>query len=161
MYQSTHLHIYLKLEKQLPGQLSFFLSGGALYFYYTFFKKHWKVTVGCAVLLLIISSQYSSAAQLFYPISLAVIVIFAALLFPYLGNWGRFGDMSYGVYIYHFPMIQIFTAFSLFTIHPWLGFIVLIAAILFTAFLSYRYIERPFLKRSSHYRQAAETVDPP
>ncbi len=161
MYQSTHLGIYLKLEKQLPGQLAFFLSGGALYFYYAFFKNYWKVAVSSAVVLLLLSWQYPLVGQLFYPISLAVIVIFAALIFPYLGNWGRFGDMSYGVYIYHFPIIQIFTALSLFKAYPWPGFFALTTAILLTAFLSYRYIERPFLKRSSHYRQAAERVDPP
>jgi len=161
MYKSCNLDIYLKLGKQLPGQLSFFLSGGALYFYYALFRKYWKITVSCAAVLLIISSQYTLFSQLFYPFSLAIIVIFTALIFPYLGNWGRFGDMSYGVYIYHFPIIQIFTTLSLFKIQPWLGFSALIAVILSTAFLSYRYIERPFLKRSSHYRQAAETVDLP
>ncbi len=161
MHESSNLDIYLKLEKQLPGQLSFFLSGGALYFYYALFRKYWKVTVSSAAVLLIISSQYALVAQLFYPISLAIIVIFTALIFPYLGNWGRFGDMSYGVYIYHFPLIQIFTTLSLFKTQPWLGFLALLAAIISTAFLSYRYIERPFLKRSSHYRQAAETVDLP
>ncbi len=161
MHESSNLDIYLKLEKQLPGQLSFFLSGGALYFYYVLFRKYWKVTVSCAVILLIVSSQNALAAQLFYPFALGIIVIFTALIFPYLGNWGKFGDMSYGVYIYHFPIIQLFTTFSLFKLQPWLGFIALIVTILSTAFLSYRYIERPFLKRSSHYRQAAENVNLP
>ena len=154
MHNQSGLEVYLKLEKQLPGQLSFFLSGGGLYLYYPFFKKHWKILLSAAAVILIAASQNSNIAFPLYPISLATLVICVTLIFPYLGNWGKFGDMSYGVYIYHFPIIQIFTACSLFAARPWLGFIVLIATILFVSFLSYRYIERPFLKRSSHYRQA-------
>jgi len=158
MHASSGLEIYLKLEKQLPGQLSFFLSGGGLYLYYSLFRKYWKSSLTAAITILIISSQHSLTAQLFYPLSLAILVISVALFFPYLGNWGKFGDMSYGVYIYHFPIIQIFTTLSFFETQPWLVFFTLIATILFTAFLSYRYIERPFLKRSSHYRLAEESV---
>ncbi len=158
MHASSGLEIYLKLEKQLPGQLSFFLSGGGLYLYYSLFRKYWKRSLTIAIVVLIVSAQHSLTAQLFYPLSLAILVISVALLFPYLGNWGKFGDMSYGVYIYHFPIIQIFTTLALFDTRPWLVFFALIAAILFTSFLSYRYIERPFLKRSSHYRQAEEGV---
>lgn len=160
MHASNGLEIYLKLEKQLPGQLSFFLSGGGLYLYYSFLKRYWQIMLTGAIATLIISSQHSITAQLFYPLSLAILVITVALIFPYLGNWGKFGDMSYGVYIYHFPIIQIFTTLSLFDTQPWLVFFALLAVILLTSFLSYRYIERPFLKRSSHYRQAEERVKP-
>jgi peptidoglycan/LPS O-acetylase OafA/YrhL len=159
MHASTGLDIYLKFEKQLPGQLSFFLSGGGLYLYYSLFKKYWKFFLIGATAILILSSQNSIIAQLFYPISLAILVIFVALIFPYVGNWGKFGDMSYGVYIYHFPIIQIFTTLSLFETRPWLAFSALLATILVTSFLSYRYIERPFLKCSSHYRQAEKSGD--
>jgi peptidoglycan/LPS O-acetylase OafA/YrhL len=159
MHNANGLEVYLKLEKQLPGQLSFFLSGGGLYLYFPFFKRHWTILLAGAIAILILVSQNSSLAQPFYPISLATLVIFVTLIFPYLGNWGKFGDMSYGVYIYHFPLIQIFTTLSLFETQPWLGFSMLLATTLLLSFLSYRYIERPFLKRSSHYRQADGSVD--
>ena len=155
-YGSSGNELFLKFEKQLPGQLSFFLSGGGLYLYFPLFKRYWKSIFTAAALLLLLSSQNSTTALICYPLALSILIISIALLFPYLGNWGKFGDMSYGVYIYHFPIIQVFTTLSLFDSQPWLLFIALMLTILSAAFLSYHCIERPFLKRSSHYRQAAE-----
>lgn len=159
LHAAKGMDIYLRFEKQLPGQLTFFLSGGGLYLYFAVFQKYWKQCLLAAISLLIVSSQNLVAAQLSYPVSLAIVVIFAALIFPYLGNWGKFGDISYGVYIYHFPILQIFTHLSLFDQQPWLAFGGLMTAVLTTAFLSYHCIESPFLRRSSHYRQAVENKE--
>ncbi len=154
LHNKNGLDIYLKLEKQLPGQLAFFLGGGGTYLYFSFFKKHfWKFLLPA---LLFLAIKGFSFAPPLYPLALAITVVSFAVFFPYLGNWGKYGDISYGVYIYHFPIIQVFTAFNLFAGHPWLTFVVLILAILFTAACSYHLIERPFLRKSSHYRQVAE-----
>ena len=156
-----HLHasrgadIYLTLEKQLPGQLAFFLSGGAIYFYFKFFKKQWKKLLPAALLLLFVQPEPLFA--LFYPLALAIAVLSFALTLPYLGNWGKYGDFSYGVYIFHFPIIQLFSHFALFDHHPWISFVLLLLTIFFTAFCSYHLVERPFLRKSSHYRLAAES----
>jgi len=154
LYQDTGVELYLKFEKQLPGQLGFFLSGGGIYLYFSFFKKHhWKLLLPSLIFL---GFNGISFVPLFYPLALAIAVISFALSFPYLGNWGKYGDISYGVYVYHFPLIQIFTTFDLFSGHPWTGFTLLIFSILITSTCSYHFIERPFLEKSSHYRQAAE-----
>lgn len=159
MFENSGNELYLRFEKQLPGQLAFFLSGGGLYLYFAIFQKYWRVVFSCAVIALLVATRHDGFAFFFYPAALAVVIVAIALLIPYAGNWGRFGDMSYGVYIYHFPIIQIFTALSLFNSHPWLTFVLLLLTVFFTAFLSYHCIERPFLKRSSHYRQASESPE--
>lgn len=159
LHGTKGLDIYLTLEKQLPGQLAFFLSGGALYLYFSFFRKHcWKLLLFS---LPILSIQVGPIFPIFYPLALAVTVIAFALFLPYLGNWGKYGDFSYGVYIFHFPIIQTFTHFALFDSHPWTSFIIMMLSILATAFCSYHLIERPFLRKSSHYRQAAESTPSP
>lgn len=157
LHATSGLEVYLKLEKQLPGQLTFFLSGGMLYLYFSLFKKYWKYCLLFAAFTILF--QENVLLQALYPFALAISVISFALCLPYLGNWGKFGDMSYGVYIYHFPIIQVFTSFSLFDGHAWIRFTGLVLSILATAFFSYHVIERPFLKRSSHYRQAAESTE--
>lgn len=154
LHHKSGLPIYQTLAKQLPGQLVFFLGGGGIYLYISFFQKHcFKILIPS--LLFLVSKSYLVVPSL-YPLALSVTVVSFALYFPYLGNFGKFGDISYGVYIYHFPLIQIFTAFELFQGHPWQTFVVLILAILGMATFSYHLIERPFLSRSSHYRRAAE-----
>lgn len=157
LHNTEGLDIYLRYEKQLPGQLTFFLSGGGLYFYFPFFKKYWKFFLIFAALVLFFQDMPFIGGL--YPFALAIFVISFALCLPYLGNWGKFGDMSYGVYIYHFPIIQVFTTFSLFDGHVWISFTGLVLSVLTMAFISYHCIERPFLKRSSHYRQAAERTE--
>ncbi len=159
LYQQSGLPIYLKFEKQLPGQLAFFLSGGALYLYFSFLKKHYWILALPAFLFLALKG-YTIVPAL-YPLALGLAVISFALCFPFLGNWGKFGDISYGVYIYHFPLIQVFTAFGLFSGHPWTTFLFLIITILLVSGGSYHFIERPFLRKSSHYRQAAESDPSP
>jgi len=154
LYNTSGLPIYLTFEKQLPGQLAFFLSGGTVYLYLAFFKKH-CLKLLIPSLLFLVSKGYTLLPA-FYPLMLAITVIFFAIYFPYLGNWGKYGDISYGVYIYHFPIIQVFTAFDLFRGHPWQTFSLLILTILCTSAFSYHFIERPFLRKSSHYRQASE-----
>jgi peptidoglycan/LPS O-acetylase OafA/YrhL len=159
LHHSSGLDLYLRLEKQLPGQLAFFLGGGGIYLYFSFFRKHyWKLLLPS---LLFLGIKGFTFAPALYPLTLAIAVISFALCFPYLGNWGKYGDISYGVYVYHFPIIQLFTAFDLFRDHPWTTFTLLILTILLTSACSYHLIERPFLRKSSHYRQAAEASPSP
>ncbi len=153
-HRSSGLPICQTLAKQLPGQLVYFLGGGGIYLYFSFFQKHCLKLLIPSLLFLISKGHLLIPAL--YPLALAITVIFFAVSFPYLGNFGKFGDISYGVYIYHFPIIQIFTAFDLFRGHPWQTFVLLILVILILSALSYHFIERPFLRKSSHYRQAAE-----
>ncbi|MBU0961268.1 MAG: acyltransferase [Proteobacteria bacterium] len=154
LHHTSGLESYLRLEKQLPGQLAFFLGGGGIYLYFSFFKRHWWKFFLISLLFLILKG-YSFFPAL-YPLALAIGVISFAVCLPYAGNWGKYGDISYGVYIFHFPLIQLFTYFGIFQPHPWLAFTLLILSILLTAACSYHLIERPFLQKSSHYRQAAE-----
>ena len=154
LHHTSGLPIYQTLAKQLPGQLAFFLGGGAIYLYFDFFQKHClKLFIPALIFLL---CQGHTLMPALYPLALAITVIFFATFFPYLGNWGKYGDISYGVYIYHFPIIQIFTAYNLFHGHPWKTFFFLIVTILCISACSYHLIERPFLRKSSHYRQVAE-----
>jgi len=159
LYQSTGLDLYLRLEKQLPGQLVFFLGGGGIYLYFSFFTKHhWKLLLPA---LFLVGFKGGTFIPILYPLALAIAVISFALSFPYLGNWGKYGDISYGVYVYHFPILQIFTSFGLFEEHPWVGFTFFILSILIVSACSYHFIERPFLRKSSHYRRVAEESTSP
>ncbi len=154
IHQSSGSPIYQTLAKQFPGQLVFFLGGGGIYLYISFFQRH-RFTILLPSLFFLLSKNYPVPPAL-YPLALSVSVIFFALYFPYLGNFGKFGDISYGVYIYHFPLIQLFTAFNFFQESPWLAFALLILSILTMASLSYHFVERPFLGKRSHYRRATE-----
>ena len=71
-------------------------------------------------------------------------------------NIMKYGDVSYGVFLIHFPII---TAFFLLwpglNLGPWISFAVLGTAIILSLFM-YKFIEAPFLLPSSYYRKAHE-----
>ena len=88
------------------------------------------------------------------PLALGILVIFAATAFPHLGNFARYGDFSYGVYIIHFPVIQALVASGLFARDPWVASLASLLLVSTLAALSWHVVERPFLRRRSHYRLA-------
>lgn len=158
LYASEGRTIYLKLAKQLPGQLSFFVGGGILFYYFDFFKRyaHWFALGAVTILLARFNSEIMVLRWL-YPAALAIIVIYFAEILRYLGNFGRYGDLSYGLYILHYPVLQILAAATLFA-SPGLTYVAGCALSVALAYLSWHVVEKPALLRSSHYRRA-ETPD--
>jgi peptidoglycan/LPS O-acetylase OafA/YrhL len=138
----------VELSHQLPGQMCYFISGIALLYYFEWVIRHLRILfplalMGCAISVV-------SAYDILYPACSAIVVIVAAFT-CYLGNAERYGDLSYGIYIWHFPIIQTLVMFGLFEAHP-VGTIFITALITgATAFVSWRLIEKPALKKSSHY----------
>lgn len=140
---------YLRLERQLPGQLAYFISGALLYYYYDLFSKYASYLIGPALVILVVD-KYFVDLYFIYPISLAIVVIYFATIFKYMGNFGKFGDLSFGVYIWHFPILQLLLFYNLFS-NPVLGVIAFAVCVLVAAFLSWHLIEKRFLYKSSHY----------
>ncbi len=144
-----HSDFFMMLERQLPGQLAFFLSGALLYYYYDFFYKHSLLLAGPALGILLLD-KFVVDLYFIYPISLAIVIIYFATIFKYLGNFGKFGDLSFGVYIWHFPILQLLLFYNVFS-NPVIGVVVFATSVLVTSFLSWHLIEKRFLYKSSHY----------
>ena len=147
------------LSKQLPGQMSFFIAGGALHYYSDIFHKYAKPMF--AISSLVLAAYFTlypqiKLLQFIYPAALAVFVIFLAVEAPYLGNAGKYGDFSYGIYIYHYPILQIMAEINGLD-RPVSSFAIAFAATLVLSFFSWHWLERPFLHRTSHYVQASDT----
>lgn len=73
-------------------------------------------------------------------------------------NLGRFGDLSYGIYLFHFPTIQALEHFGLYKFNPYVGFSVSVFVTIALATFSWHVVEKRFLKRSSHYIQATKSM---
>jgi peptidoglycan/LPS O-acetylase OafA/YrhL len=141
----------------LPGQLIYFLSGAFLYFYYDMLRSRilWLLPAG----LVLFSTGHQFGLAILSPIGLGLLVFLVAFG-PFLGNFGRFGDFSYGIYIIHFPIIQTLIFARMFNSAPYTACVLAYVFALVTAVLSWQFIEKPWLLRSSHYVEAtsADTV---
>lgn len=148
----TGSDIYLALQRQLPGQLTFFVSGATLYYYLDIFKQRWLWLLLPSIGVFVIKPWVPVAWV--EPMALAVVVIYFACVFPCLGNFGKYGDFSYGIYITHFPILQILISAGVFDYSPFFGFTVAGVFVFITAYVFWHFIEKPFLKKSSHYVEA-------
>lgn len=142
--------MYLELGRQLPGQLSYFMAGAFFYYFLPLFERYSWYFLAAAVL------AFSAAGHFPFlgPFALGAIVVFCGLSL-YLGNFGKYGDFSYGVYILHFPIIQLMLHAGWFDASPW-GFLAAATALtLAGAIAMWHLVERRFLLRNNHYVAAA------
>lgn len=146
---NKHGGIFIELQRQLPGQLMFFIAGGALYYSFDFFKKNATLLLLIAITAYVFESLFQTG--LLYAAALAICVVYFGFVFKYLGNFGKYGDFSYGIYILHFPILQTFIAYQLFTVSPILAMLVTIIAVLFAAYVMWHGVEKKLLNKSSYY----------
>lgn len=141
------------LARQLPGQLAFFLSGAVFHYFEAPLRKWFLPGAVASLLILVIEPPF--VMPVLEPICLGFVVLYFAIGLRSLGNFGRFGDFSYGIYIIHFPVIQTLVWLGLFDRNPFGALGISAALVLLAAFLSWHLIEKPFLRKSSHYVLAA------
>ena len=136
------------LAKQLPGYLAYFVVGIFLYLNLDFVLKNNKKLLLIAISMLTISHYMDLNINVFYPAVFGTLVIIAAYSLSFLNNFGKFGDFTYGIYIYHFPIIQLFRQYNLFErYNPILMASYVIAITFLFAAFSWYYIEKRFLDR--------------
>lgn len=140
--------IYAELARQLPGQLSYFMSGAFFYYFLPLFERRAGFFLIAASLVL--AANVFVPLPLFEPFALATVVIFFGL-FSYVGNFCKYGDFSYGVYILHFPVIQLMLQSGWFRESPGSFLMTVIFTTTAGAIAMWHLVEKPFLFRSSHY----------
>lgn len=150
--------LYAKLAYQFPGQLGYFAAGALCYCHLPLLQKHWlaMLVLGTAGLIAV---RYAAATQLVLePAALALVVVYVALGLQCLGNFARFGDLSYGMYIIHVPVLQLLVAKGVFAASAYGGLALAVALVLALAFACWHLVEKPFLRRASHYVVASRTT---
>lgn len=135
------------LAHQLPGFISYFVSGMAVYYYFEEYIKRKNQLLFLGIALIVVDKIIGY--EVFMPMGLSLIVFFFAFSFKKLNHFAKYGDISYGIYVFHYPIIKLFTVWGLFTkYNPYLISIVVIAIVLTAGFLSWHLIEKRFLSRA-------------
>ena len=146
--QRTGADIWLELGRQLPGQLSYFMAGAFIYYFLSLFER--RVAYFVTFAAVVFAARGYAPTAMFEPLALAILVAFLGL-YLYAGNFGKYGDFSYGIYIIHFPLIQIALHFGVFSAQPWLYLTFVVGATLLGAMLMWHLVEKRFLLRNNHY----------
>lgn len=149
--------IYGELARQLPGQMSYFIAGTGIFYFFPVFERYVRFLIPSAVLVLLANSFYVSPVSFLEPAAIAVLVIFFGM-FCFIGNVGKYGDFSYGIYILHFPIVQLLLHLDWFRNSPWNFLAAAVFLSVLGGVLMWHLIERPFLSRSSHYVAATSSA---
>lgn len=138
------------MAHQLPGQMSYFVTGMALWEARDFLRKmFWAACLG---LTMLIASYQIPAFEWSRAAALGILVIAIARAPSVSLNLGRDGDFSYGIYILHFPIIQIVAA-SAGGMPVWIQAAIAGTLTFIAAVLLWRFVERPLLHPGSHYKR--------
>lgn len=128
---------------------AYFFAGILIYLYRDKFKLSSKYAI-ISLLLLLLTSQVGLFDMTF--------AIFGSYLVFYLGytknakfsNFTKYGDFSYGIYIYAFPIQQLVTQIFGGEMVPFINFLISFVITLIFAVLSWWFIEKPSLKMKKY-----------
>lgn len=150
MYADTGRELYNILSRQIFGQLDYFYIGVLCYFYYRLLIRYrWPILAVCCLLLPI-------GGEVVAPAACAVLVLWVSLV----GDWGKrlsHGDnVSYDMYLFHFPIIQVAIYMGVDTLHPLAGLAAVTAVTVAASWLSWHFVGRRF---KSQARQRGEKLE--
>jgi peptidoglycan/LPS O-acetylase OafA/YrhL len=136
------------LKHQLPGYLTYFMAGIILFQYQDYIKQ--KRLVWGVIASVVFVVEYAVGMEVFRPLAMAILIGNFAFGFSYLNNFGKYGDVSYGIYILHFPIIQCLVSLGFFDLfNPFILLIAIVILVVLLGFLSWHLIESRFIKRRS------------
>jgi peptidoglycan/LPS O-acetylase OafA/YrhL len=145
--------IYEKLEVQFPAELVYFCAGILLFLYFDKLKHHFR-SIFCITACLFVIDHF------FLRSTLDVLwisgTVFVVGFWRYFGNFSKYGDFSYGVYIVHWPILQTLIAVGLAArLAPSMFLLVSLFCVGLASVLMWTMVESRFLASSSHYRQVS------
>ena len=145
IYLSAKNDLLIMIARQLPGFRSYFACRMALFYYFDFFIKYKNIFCIIGFFLLII--ERIIGCEILTPFALSAVVFAIAFSLKMLNNFGKYGDISYGIYIFYFPIIQLAIHFVFFEkYNPFFVALCIILTVIFVGFLSWHFLENRILK---------------
>ncbi len=121
-----------------------FLNSAALYFLKINFSNSLFFFISFSLLAFIISVLFP-ASNFLYFFSIPVLVNSAAQMKGITNNAGKYGDFTYGIYIFSFPVQQMLIATGIVKQNPFALFFYTIVIVFPMAILSWNLVEKKFL----------------
>jgi peptidoglycan/LPS O-acetylase OafA/YrhL len=129
----------------------YFLAGATLYLGQSYIRFDWRIAATCVIVLLAVSLSIDGSYYWLHPVvallacaPLAYLTIFCGLSrLPTPPSIAK-GDYSYGIYLYHYPLLQLIDQWHRFD-HWWQLLAVAALPVVGLAMFSWHLVERPTL----------------
>lgn len=138
--------LYLVAPSLIPKLAVYFLAGSCFYLYKDKIKRT-DLIAFVAVVLTVLSCVWLQVIDLVLPFTGTYLAFYIAF-HPRikLSGFAKKGDLSYGMYLYAWPVQQTLTYFFYKHLNPLLLFLLAVPVTYLLAWLSWHYIEKVFLK---------------
>ena len=153
LYEHTGNNLFFLLKHQFVGLMIYFLGGRIILLYFDLLNRYYKVLFPLSVLLYLLSNGNDGLLYYLEPLTFGIIIITIAYHTPRLHFLYGKSNISYGIYLYHFPVIQALIHFGLDKYNVYLTFALALLLTLLISTLSWVYIEKPFLDRVKRKQQ--------
>lgn len=143
LYAETESEVYEILARQFFGQLSFFYIGAlAARKLEVLLRYKWWILVGIIAGIAVMQTNGYVRVAL-WPIVDGLLVIWVSMV----GSWGRYfshhDNISYDMYLFHFPILQLCIYFGLPTLGCATAFAIALGATMGVSFASWHLVGRP------------------
>lgn len=146
LYEQTNNNIYLLIRKQIGSQLIYFYSGTFILLYFDKFIKYLKCFFLIAVIIYFYQN-YNILFSIFEPLALATILIGIAYNLKYLNFLRKYDNISYGMYLYHYPIIQTIIYYDIQNLNIYLAFFLAFILTILVSILSWKFVEKPIINK--------------
>ena len=133
------------LRTQVGGQFIYFYSVTLILLYFDYFIKYLKyiLPIGIACYALAYYNVYFNKLE---PFSFAVVIIGSAYILKYFFFLRRYDNISYGMYLFHFPILQVFIYYNITQYNIYLSFFGALFITTLMAIISWKLLEKPIIK---------------
>jgi peptidoglycan/LPS O-acetylase OafA/YrhL len=138
--------LYSQLGAQFPAQLVYFTAGVLLLLYFDTLKLHFR-SISCITACLFLLDHWVMGGVLDVLWITGLVFVFG--FWRYFGNFSRYGDFSYGIYIIHFPILQVLIVLGLTRLNPSIFLLISLFLIGAGGLLMWHLVESRFLAHSS------------
>lgn len=112
LYRITGNDIYETLRHQIGGQFIFFFSGMIIYQLFNFIMRY-KIIIIIGSSILFIASYFTIYLRYIEPLCYASILIIIAYSLTPLNKFSRLPQLTYEIYLLHFPIFQSLIALNM------------------------------------------------
>ena len=139
---NNYIHFAELFQNQIPFKFYYFGLG---VIFNRFHEKLSNKILSIILLIGFIGWYLFDIKFIFLPLFVLSLVYLVAFRLP-IFSFSKYGDMSYGMYIFHFPIIQFFISENWFTGLFYLDFFLILVFVLLASKLSWELIEKNSIK---------------
>jgi peptidoglycan/LPS O-acetylase OafA/YrhL len=136
--------------KESSDYVAYFAAGIFCMINFDWLRRHQKHIIAPGIIIVVLEYMFSfnRALEFLLPAGLGAMIMFVAFNFPRLHNVGKNGDYSYGIYVFHAPLVKIFIDLGYYGLNKDVALLACMGTVFSVAYMSWHFLEKKALRRA-------------